>query len=211
MIWDILLVVCELPTRKYSLRQCFNLWESSLGFIKRMERVKHLSRPSPLPLFVPCGQHTHVLDAHSLENVHSLNAAKQVTMWRDLSHYWVFHWMWTLSFVLLDVIVKSTRCSEKLHIPPPSLPCCSADKRKWSWFFSKIVICNCRDGVNIRWGTYCRANRKLTRLIMSLQLQCLCLRHIFLCHGWFERGSLWFIPQAPGTYLCWAFCHVLVP
>ena len=51
----LLLVINELSTKRYLLRQCFSLWQSSCVPIKRVERVKQLSRPSHIPsIFVPC-------------------------------------------------------------------------------------------------------------------------------------------------------------
>ena len=67
--------------------------------------------PHILPLSNPSGQHTN-------GNAHSLNAAKQVTIYRDLSHYWVFYCFSTPSFVLLGSSAKS-RCLG--HLWHPSL------------------------------------------------------------------------------------------
>ena len=73
-----------------------------------------------------------------------------------------------------------------------------------------------------------------TELIVALcpaQLQCLCLRHIFLRLGRLERGSPWlhgrrwpqaasprkrlaeapFISEPPDTYICGAFLRIFVP
>ena len=41
----------ELRTKSYLPRQCISFWQSSLGSIKRVKRVKQLSRPSHSPSF----------------------------------------------------------------------------------------------------------------------------------------------------------------
>ena len=64
-----------------------------------------------LPLSVPSDKHTH-------EKVHDLGAAKQVTMWRDLSRYWVFYCFLTLSFIFLAASAKARYLGNLLH---PSL------------------------------------------------------------------------------------------
>jgi len=61
------------------------------------------------PLSVPSGQRTNA-------NVYSLNTAKQVTMSRDVSCYWMFHCSLTPPFVLLGASAKS-RCLGKLSYP----------------------------------------------------------------------------------------------
>ena len=103
----------ELSTKKSSLRQRHSFWKSSFGSMKRLERVKQLSRPSHMvsSLSVCSSQCTN-------ESVHDLDVAKQATVWRNLSHYWVFHWFLTPSFVLLGASAKSRRLRKLSH---PSL------------------------------------------------------------------------------------------
>ena len=114
--------------QKYLLRQCLSFWQSSLGSIKTVERVKKLSRPSPHihPLSASSGQRTN-------ENVHSLNTAKQVTLRRDVSCYWVFCCFLPPSFDLLGASVKY-RCLVKL-----SRPTLLSRQAKMVIFISKIT------------------------------------------------------------------------
>ena len=51
VFWDIMLVVNGLPAIEYLLGQPLSFWKSTLGLIKRIERVKQLSRPSHPPSF----------------------------------------------------------------------------------------------------------------------------------------------------------------
>ena len=64
--------------------------------------------------------HIHPLsvlsDRHTNENEYSLNTAKQVANYRDVSCYRVFHCFLTPSFVLLGASAKS-RCLGKLSHP----------------------------------------------------------------------------------------------
>ena len=69
------------------------------------------------------------------ENRHDLNVAKQVTVWSNLSCYWVFHCFLTPSFVFLDASGKS-RCLIKLSHPS----FCSADKWKQSFYLQNCQI-----------------------------------------------------------------------
>ena len=50
---DLILVDNELPTKIYLEQQCPSFWQSSLGSIKRLERVQQLSRPSHALSFRP--------------------------------------------------------------------------------------------------------------------------------------------------------------
>ena len=111
--------------KRFWLRQCHSFRQSSLGSIKRLERIEQLWRPSHTSLCVPRGQHTN-------ENVHDLSAAKQVTVWCDLLFHGVFHCF--LTFHLFCWVPGPSLGARESH----RIPHCSADKWK-QWFFSEMT------------------------------------------------------------------------
>ena len=84
VIWDIHLVVNELSTKSYSLRQCLSSRQSCLGPSKELRGLSSCQDPHIHSLSALGGQYTN-------ENLFSLNPAKQVIMHSDLSCCRVFH------------------------------------------------------------------------------------------------------------------------
>ena len=117
----------ELITKNYLPRKRHSFWQSSLGPIKRLERIKQLSRLSHTLSFCP---QRPMHQSAPMKNVHDLGAIKQVIVWQNLLGYWVLHCFLNHPFVC--------------WVPMPSLdawksyrtPHCLVDKWK-QWFLSQ--------------------------------------------------------------------------